>query len=739
MSEQLPAKGHMGLANQVLISLVLGIVCGLFFGEMLSPIKIVGDIFIRLLQITVIPYVSLSLITAIGVLHFHEIKSLAIKGGCVLLFTWGLALSVLALIPIAFPAWPAASFFSANLVEETQSIDFFNLFIPSNPFFSYANAMVPAIVIFSILTGIALTGVQSKAKILDSLSALLEAMMGVTKIVAKLSPIGVFALISSAFGTIAIEDLARLQVYLVLYALVALCLSLIVLPCFVSIFTPFRYNEVIKALRTPLITAFATGSSLIVLPMLIEISKKMIDARMQSLEEEEANASVQALIPTFYPFPTPGNLLSIAFILFSGWYTGSDVAVSSYPTLLFAGLPSLFGSTTIAIPFMLDLMRLPQDMFQLFLSVDVITVRFGTLLSSMHYAAIGLIGTTAMLGNMRFRWSHLVRVIVICAVVIVPVLFSVRGFYNNFVVAPYTKDNLLMSLRLQRLPQPYKVYPEIPVDLYQQDGAPATLAQIVERGALLACYQPNEYPSAYFNNQEPPQLVGFDIEIAHRIAGYMKLPLEFLPVDSVSAAAGLLNNGSCDIYMRSLPITWGNSQLFGLTLPIYRSSIGLIVKDHRRGEFQKWDDLQGMGRSLRLGIENTPEGLELIQTYFPKAEIVLINSSQEQRQMLESGNETVDAIFDQAEEGSAWTILYPEYSLVVPQPTSFLPVAYAVAHRNEELMKAVNTILLIEQSNSRVDEIYRYWMLGEGSRIREIPRWSVLRDVLGLAIDNNKP
>ena len=65
-------------------------------------------------------------------------------------------------------------------------------------------------------------------------------------------------------------------------------------------------------------------------------------------------------------------------------------------------------------------------------------------------------------------------------------------------------------------------------------------------------------------------------------------------------------------------------------------------------------------------------------------------------------------------------------------------MAYAVAHSNEELMKAVNTILLIEQSNGRVDEIYRYWMLGEGSRIREVPRWSVLRDVLGLAIENIK-
>ena len=69
-----------------------------------------------------------------------------------------------------------------------------------------------------------------------------------------------------------------------------------------------------------------------------------------------------------------------------------------------------------------------------------------------------------------------------------------------------------------------------------------------------------------------------------------------------------------------------------------------------------------MGRSLRLGVENTPDGLELIQNYFPEAKIIPINSSQEQRLLLESDNETVDAIFDQAEEGSAWTILYPEYA-----------------------------------------------------------------------------
>ena len=99
---------------------------------------------------------------------------------------WGLVHSIVFLSPLAYPDWPAASFFNATLVEDTQQVDFFNLFIPSNPFSAYANAMVPAIVVFSILLGVALTGLRNKAEILGSLTVLLEAMMEITKLVAKL-------------------------------------------------------------------------------------------------------------------------------------------------------------------------------------------------------------------------------------------------------------------------------------------------------------------------------------------------------------------------------------------------------------------------------------------------------------------------------------------------------------------------------------------------------------------------
>ncbi len=59
IGQEAPKKTREGprvtLATQVLLALALGAVTGLFFGEIVAPLKVVGDAFIRLLQITVIP------------------------------------------------------------------------------------------------------------------------------------------------------------------------------------------------------------------------------------------------------------------------------------------------------------------------------------------------------------------------------------------------------------------------------------------------------------------------------------------------------------------------------------------------------------------------------------------------------------------------------------------------------------------------------------------------------------
>ena len=141
------------LSAQIFIALGLAIAAGLFFGELIQPIKLFGDIFIGLLQMTVLPYILVSLVGGLGRLSYAETRLLALKGGGFVLLFWGIALLVTLLFTLSFPNWESATFFSTSLVETGSEFDLVGLYIPTNPFASLSNSVVPAIVLFAIAVG----------------------------------------------------------------------------------------------------------------------------------------------------------------------------------------------------------------------------------------------------------------------------------------------------------------------------------------------------------------------------------------------------------------------------------------------------------------------------------------------------------------------------------------------------------------------------------------------------------
>ena len=63
------------------------------------------------------------------------------------------------------------------------------------------------------------------------------------------------------------------------------------------------------------------------------------------------------------------NLLNHVFAV---WFSGSSLNLGQYGTFVFSGLLSFFGGVDVALPFMIDLMRLPSDMYQLYVVTGVI-------------------------------------------------------------------------------------------------------------------------------------------------------------------------------------------------------------------------------------------------------------------------------------------------------------------------------------------------------------------------------
>ena len=104
--------------------------------------------------------------------------------------------------------------------------------------------------------------------------------------------------------------------------------------------------------------------------------------------------------------------MSISFILFAGWFANAAVSVSEYPRLALTGLLTFFGSLNVAVPFLLDLFRIPADTFQLFLATGVINSRFGSLLAAIHTVAVGLLGSAAIVGGLRFSPARVARYLV---------------------------------------------------------------------------------------------------------------------------------------------------------------------------------------------------------------------------------------------------------------------------------------------------------------------------------------
>jgi ABC-type amino acid transport substrate-binding protein len=91
---------------------------------------------------------------------------------------------------------------------------------------------------------------------------------------------------------------------------------------------------------------------------------------------------------------------------------------------------------------------------------------------------------------------------------------------------------------------------------------------------------------------------------------------------------------------------------------------------------------------------------------------------------------TMNALVLPAERGSAWTLLHPQYSVVVPEPDLVkVPLAYPVARHDQAFASFVNTWIDLKRKDGTLDRLYRYWILGRNA-VRPRPRWSVIRNVL---------
>jgi ABC-type amino acid transport substrate-binding protein len=389
----------------------------------------------------------------------------------------------------------------------------------------------------------------------------------------------------------------------------------------------------------------------------------------------------------------------------------------------FVGPASFFSSPTLAMPFLLDLFRLPADLFQQFVITDVLTSRFGMLLAAMHMTALGLLGAAAMAGKARIRVAAVGRYAALAVTLPLVVILGARGVVSWTMDREYRNYQRFIEMDLSREPAEFTVTTD-PGPVEQGGSGPASPDQILERGVLRVAYLKDRLPYAFVN--ESGRLVGFDVEMAHRLARELGIRVEFLRIGRDDARARL-DAGQVDVIMAGVAITTDRMRDFAFTTPYLDHSLAFVVKDHRRHEFSNMDRIARRD-DLTIAVPDDPYFLEAMKTHFPKVKVVPMNSP---RPFLTQADQEIDALIYSAEAGSAWCLVYPQYSIVVPENVrTKVPLGYAVSHRNPSLAKFLSTWVELVKRDGTVDGLYEYWILGEGAGDSE-PRWSVIRDVLG--------
>jgi ABC-type amino acid transport substrate-binding protein len=417
-------------------------------------------------------------------------------------------------------------------------------------------------------------------------------------------------------------------------------------------------------------------------------------------------------------------VLSIGFVLFAGWYAGVEIPSARYPALAGAGLLAVFGSINTAIPFLLDLVRVPADLFQLFVVSGVVNSRFGAMTSAMHTLVVAVLGTCLVTGRIELQRARLARYLVVSALLVAGAVLGSRALLGRILPEPPKAAELLGGLAprpplatvtLLRTPPPAP-QPPIPRG--------ARLAAILEAGRLRVGFDDDSVPWAFVNAKD--EVVGFDAEMAHSLALQLGVRLEFvlLPRDR-GRIVEALDAGVVDVIMSGARASTRSSAHVAYSQPYAEEAVAFLVEDHRREEFAHGDRLRG--RRLRIGAAPVPEWLEAVQRALPEAEVVPVMSIREYVEKKDS----LDAMLTSWERACAWSLLYPELAPVATEPRpGVTSLAYVLPRDEPELVRVVDTWIDVARGYERFASARRYWILGQAARQKK-PRWSVASNMLG--------
>lgn len=378
----------MGLSTKIFLSLLLGAVAGILINYVMPSgyvkdtllingiLYVVGNGFIRLMQMLVIPLVMCSLVC--GSMAIGDTKTLGKVGVKTLgfyLLTTAIAITVAQLIALLIRPGIGLDMVhvqTSDVAASGEAVSFAETLlniIPKNVFASMASGDMLPIIVFSLFVGVMLAKLGSRAgTVANFFSQFNDVMMEMTMAVMSAAPIGVFCMIAKTFATIGFDAFQPMLKYMgsVILALAIQCFGVYLL----LLFLMTRLNPItfIRKFFPVMQFAFSTSTSNATIPMSIDtLDKKLgVSKKVSSFTiplgatiNMDGTAIMQGVAVVFIAQAygmelTPAMLVTV-------------IATATMASIGTAGVPSV-GLITLAM--VLSAVGLPTDGIALIMGID---------------------------------------------------------------------------------------------------------------------------------------------------------------------------------------------------------------------------------------------------------------------------------------------------------------------------------------------------------------------------------
>jgi Na+/H+-dicarboxylate symporter len=373
-------------ALQIGIAAIAGIAFGLIVGEWAANLKFVGDLFIRLIQMSIVPLVMASVIVATGSMSGKGAGRLALRT-----FGWMIGFSVVA----ALLAWGLATFIrpGAGMVfageldpelaapEPTTWQDTVLAFVSTNIFEAMSTATMVPIIIFSLLFGAALNGYVARTGnrlVLGFFDQLQQIVLAMIKLVMYIAPVGVFCLLAALAGDIGFAVVTTALSYLGTTLLgVVILLTLFV--TIVALRTGLSPWKLPRKLAEQTAVAVTTTSSAVTFPTVLRNAVEKV-----GISQRVANFTLSVGLTMGSYGAVLNYMIVVMFLAQAG-----DVSLSTGQIVLGMALAVLLNMGTITVPggfpvvamFLATSLGLPFEAVGLLIAVDWFTGIFRTFLN----------------------------------------------------------------------------------------------------------------------------------------------------------------------------------------------------------------------------------------------------------------------------------------------------------------------------------------------------------------------